>query len=210
MKTEWIDWFREQAQRPYIAEPANISDMVGWEKTMMEIDGQMIEVWMNPNAPYLIQVMKVSPPGRPPYYLPMPRRIPGRYEEGYVALPIDKHTQRYLLQVKQEQGNDPAYNYAVLGPAVQMSSYNYHRLHGDEAPQRAEWVQLVEHWYPIPQDGGMLIRKYNKVGFLEVEDVVLKENERFFTMQEIKDAIWFGLVGDHVLQALGMIKAFRG
>ena len=208
---DWREWFKRNQQGEFNAELVDYGDMEGWQETEMDFDGEIHKVLYREGAPYAIQGVKIYPPGRNPFYLPSLRRIP-KYEKGFVAIAVDKTSDRFILQAKQEQGNSPDSSFTVIAPTIQMSEYNYKRLHGGPAPQRAEWVPHVKTWYSVPQDGGMLLRKRNQVGFVEldIDSVETYPNERIFTMKEIQEAIAEGLCADHILQAIGIWTAFRG
>ncbi len=206
--SSWRDWYNSNQNYEYQVRPIHIDEMQGWSNKELDVDGQSLRVLYRDGAPYVIQAIEITPPGREPYALPMPRRYPDEIAMGYVAVPVDRHSDRIILQVKQEAGFVPDINHTVTGPGVQMSQYNYQKF----KPLRSEWVPLIKTWYPIPQDGGMLLGKYNKVGFLEldIDGIILHSHERVFTMVEVAEVIEAGLCPDHVLQALGMLKVFRG
>jgi hypothetical protein len=56
----------------------------------------------------------------------------------------------------------------------------------------------------MPQDGGKYSRKINFYGVLEKdkESIKLNENERWFTREEIREAMQEGLIAEHLAQAL--------
>jgi hypothetical protein len=205
---DWRTWYKKFQEKEYQVESINCDENVGWVETEMEIDGQILKVLYREGAPFFIQYVRVFRPDGTSYDLPLPRR-PEHLAKGYVALVADKTSDRFLVQARKEQGYDPSINHTIIGPAVQMSEYNYRGLHGGAPPQRKDWVDLAT-FYPVAQDGGMLLRKYNYVGFLELDldSIERFPNERIFTIEELREAISEGLCADHLLQALGMWKVF--
>lgn len=211
LKNDWHSWYKNNQEGDYAVEPASIDNMSGWHFYKVKVNGEYFLMFgPEKDGPFRVQPIKVTTPDRS-YYLPLLRRVPEDEAFGYVAIAVDKKSDRYILQAKKEPGYSSDMKYTAIAPPVQMSAYNYLQKHGGPKPPRSEWVSQA-FMLPVPQDGGMFLLKENMVGFIEmdIDEVELYPTERIFTSDELKEALQENLCNDHVLQALGMLKMFRG
>jgi hypothetical protein len=125
------------------------------------------------------------------------------YGEGAVVLIKARGEESFLLQAKAEPGNDPDKGYLMLNVTLSASKSNLKGL----GIKTVSWVTLFENELDLkamPQDGGKYSRKINFYGVLEKdkESIKLNENERWFTREEIREAMQEGLIAEHLAQAL--------
>lgn len=110
----------------------------------------------------------------------------------------------YLLQAKSEIGNDHIKNFILLAPTIQASATNL--LSGN-----IKYTEMVgdQELIRVPQDGGRFLEKFNLYGSLivrSISDVVEDKNFRWFTINEIAEAIQSSDINEHLLQMLGFLS----
>lgn len=111
-----------------------------------------------------------------------------------------------LLRARVEPGNEKP-GRVLLGPTLQASESNLQQAHGGNAPPRAELFPRVSDeswWVELPMDGGRFLGKNNRGALLEVQDLVPDGAEFWFSRSDLKDAVLFGLLNEHLLQLLGI------
>lgn len=208
--TDWRSWYEENQQGEFIVEAVDLDNMEGWSLHKVVVDDkEYLMFGPQSQGPYRVQGLRITN-GERIHSQALLKRFPEELAFGYVALAVDVNSDRVILQAKKEPGYSAEMKYTAIAPPVQMSAYNYLQKHGGPKPPRSDWVDRA-FMLPVPQDGGMLLHKYNHVGFLELEvdKVELLPSERIFTTEELKEALTASLCADHVLQALGMMKVFR-
>lgn len=114
-----------------------------------------------------------------------------------------------LLQAKAEPGNDSV-GCVLLAPTLQTSKSNLEVVHGGKKPPRADLVNDQIKWTSLCQDGGRNFKKRNNYAIVTVgidTDIVPTENERWFSLPELMEAIVGGYVNEHLNQAFSLLVA---
>ena len=126
------------------------------------------------------------------------------YGEGAVVVIKARGEEKFLLQAKPEPGNDYKNGQLMLNAPLSASVSNLQAAHGGKRPPRAELLDQGTKLMVIPQDGGKYLRKKNHYGWVEADPaaIVPNANERWFTLEEIREAMQEGLVSEHLCQAL--------
>lgn len=113
--------------------------------------------------------------------------------------------ERYLVSARAEPGNAGKPGLMLLGPSLQASRSNLEQAHGGKRPPRAE---LLDNgpvgWITIAHDGGRNIGKTVRYAVVEVkpESIALLSNERWFTREELQEAMAAGDLSEHLIIAL--------
>lgn len=126
--------------------------------------------------------------------------------DGVIILIVDETGGKVVLAARQEPGWGEAK--VRLGPSLQASESNLKAKHGGAKPPGAElFEQAVKA--RIPQDGGIFYKLWNWMGYVYVQeaDYVLKPNERWFTLEELRAAFLAGETSSHLLQVYGAYQA---
>lgn len=111
----------------------------------------------------------------------------------------------FLLQAKAEPGND-AEGCVLLAPTLQASKSNLEAIHGGKKPPRSELVTEDLKWYTFLQDGGRYYHKKNHYAVVDIDPDVDEKieptaNERWFTFNELQEAVLTGYANEHLIQA---------
>lgn len=126
---------------------------------------------------------------------------------GVVALACDPNMHSYLLQAKAEPGNKTL-GHLLLAPTLQASKANLEAAHGGKRPPRAELLDGREiRWTEFVQDGGIFRGKVNGYAVVLVAEHMvtsLREDERWFNVGELANAVKAGECNEHLLQALAL------
>ena len=113
---------------------------------------------------------------------------------------------RYLLAARQEPGNTTKPGNVLLGPSLQTSWSNLQQTHGGKRPPRAELLDGHDvKWVTLAMDGGRFFGKvvrYATVEETRSERIVLVDNERWFTRDELREAYSAGELNEHLCQVL--------
>lgn len=205
----WQDWLAEQREKGHM-EITNVplSNMARWSKKIVNYLGRMIEVICRDDEEFFwiegIHAHTVNENEEVFFWdQPLIRKLSG---EGYVGLARDSENQNFVISTKREPGYHASKKHTVLAPPMQMSASNLKQAHGRKKPPRWEWIEQST-FFPIPQDGGCFLEKINFVGYLELDfdKIELLPNERIFTREELKEAMYAGECNDHLLQTSGLI-----
>ena len=131
---------------------------------------------------------------------PTPTESGGRIH-GVVLLA--RHGEHFLVQAKAEPGN--ATEGCVILTATLQASHEH--LSRSDIPFVNLFYDTGTRKLDVPQDGAMFYRKINMYCFLDMQkppDAIPPEY-RWAEMREILSLADEGLVGDHLLQALGIL-----
>lgn len=126
------------------------------------------------------------------------------FGEGAVVVLKARNQDLFLLQAKLEPGNDSKRGYLMLNAPLSSSKSNLLAVHGGKRPPRAELLDDSIDLIAIPQDGGKFLGKTNFYGYQAVDpdSIELNANERWFSREEIREALAEGLITEHLSQAL--------
>jgi hypothetical protein len=206
----WQEWYTQQQAGKYEVVTASLDNMDEWKFITVEEDGQIYTMFGREDGEvYRIEGVHLTTETRS-HFQALMRRLPIGNDIGYVAIGVDRNSDRYLLQAKKEIGYTSDINYTIIAPALQTSSSNLRQVHGGPKPPRAEWVDKAT-MFPIRQDGGMFRYKVNNIGFIELDldSLELLPTERIFTTKEISEVMEAKLCNDHVMQAMGVYKLIK-
>lgn len=129
--------------------------------------------------------------------------------QGRVVLVEKRRTGEILLAARPEPGCTMP-GHIILGPALQASKANLEQAHGGKRPPRAELLDGLEvKWVRIPQDTGRIYGKYNEYGVVKVPDLNLAPNERWFTQEEIIQALLLGELNNHLVEVLAVHELLK-
>lgn len=132
--------------------------------------------------------------------------------EGAVVLIVHdmgKKGIRFLLQAKREPGN-PTGGHILLAPTIQCSLSNLRADHGGKKPPRVELLPGGDdvEWQGQYMDGGRFNGKRNQYAVLLLNDQEISKvgdnlpNERWFTADEIEEALQAGEVNIHLARVM--------
>lgn len=126
--------------------------------------------------------------------------------DGAVAVLKSTGADRYLIAAKKEPGNSTRPGCLLLSAPLSASRSNLEQAHGGKRPPRAEFTDGYEGWVEIPQDGGRFFGKKNRYAVIEVDpaSVTLRDDERWFTRDELREAVHAGELNEHLIQALAL------
>jgi oxidase EvaA len=200
MEKTWKEWLEEQRTKGAMSVKLVSLDSVGGEWGMK--DGG--KRYGRTDGKYFEMVgVEISNAGREvkSWRQPMLRETGGT---GAVVLLKACGEERYLVAAKAEPGNlRPAR--IMLAAPLQASRANLEQAHGGARPPRAELLdEAGVRWVELPQDGGRFFEKVNAYGVVEVEPekITLNQNERWFSRDELREALFAGEVNEHLSQAL--------
>lgn len=127
---------------------------------------------------------------------------------GAVVLVCDPNTHSYLLQAKAEPGNKTKLGHMLLAPTLQVSRANLEAAHGGKRPPRAELLDGREiRWTEFVQDGGIFRGKVNGYAVVLVAEHMVTgmlEDERWFSVSELANAVKAGECNEHLLQVIAL------
>ncbi len=130
--------------------------------------------------------------------------------EGAVILVTNLGSNAFLLATKAEPGNDVP-GCVLLGPTLAAGKSNLDQAHGGSRPPRAQLLDGRQvSWTSFRQDGGRFFRKTNQYAILAIDEAELGDllpNERWFTDEEMKQAILAGDCSEHLLQCIALASA---
>ncbi|MDD4476909.1 MAG: NDP-hexose 2,3-dehydratase family protein [Patescibacteria group bacterium] len=108
----------------------------------------------------------------------------------------------FLISAKAEPGNMMAGGRIFLAPSIQCSESNLSQVHGGKKTPRVDLLDGLKkiRWHLFPQDGGRYYGKNNKYAVVNVEKVAKLENERLFSVEELKEAFLDGCCNEHLSQ----------
>lgn len=115
---------------------------------------------------------------------------------------VERYCSRFLVAARQEPGNTTKPGNVLLGPSLQSSRSNLKQVHGGKHPPRAELLDEQDiKWVEMTMDGGRFIGKVNRYAVVEVKEIdsiTLADNERWFTRDDLRDALFAGEVNEHL------------
>lgn len=117
----------------------------------------------------------------------------------------DHVEEKYLVSARAEPGNTGKPGLMLLGPSLQASRSNLEQAHGGKRPPRAELLDNGPvDWVTIAIDGGRNTGKTVRYAVVDVkpESITLLPNERWFTRDEIWEALTSGDLSEHLIIAL--------
>lgn len=121
--------------------------------------------------------------------------------EGALVLVKAVGEEKYLVSAKAEPGND-ADGCVLLAPTLQASMSNILQAHGGARPPRADLVASNTSWWTIFKDGGKFYHKVNHAVMIELDGLEPLQNERWFTRDELRQAMFKGECNEHLLELL--------
>ena len=129
--------------------------------------------------------------------------------QGVVIVLKKNGKESFLLQAKMEPGNYAGTGYVMLNATISASHSNLTQEHGGRKPMHAELIgaEVLKNLVTIPQDGGKYLGKRNFYGVIEIDDAVVAEislgsNERWFSLEEMREAMEEDRVSEHLAQAM--------
>jgi len=200
MEATWQEWLLDQRSRGTMSVKLVTLDNVGggWG---MQNDGKH---YGRTDGTYFEMIgVKITNAGREvtQWEQPMLRETGG---PGALVLIKARGEENYLVAAKAEPGN-PRPGRILLAPPLQASKANLKQAHGGKRPPRAELLdEGGVRQTDLPQDGGRYFEKVNTYSVVEVESekIILNQNERWFTRDELREAFFAGEVNEHLSQAL--------
>lgn len=126
--------------------------------------------------------------------------------EGFIVFAKAKGEDLFLIRAKLEPGAPSRYGYVSLNTPLAASKSNLEAVHGGKKPPRAEFKDGAKTC-PVLIDPGKFAGKVNHCGFVEIDDpnfLELRDDERWFTRDELREAIQAGVVSSHLLEALAV------
>lgn len=199
----WKEWFEEQqAVVKMSARVIFLSRVLGWQwlkKVIKRIDGAFFQV-------VGVRVKALGAQNGVMIWDQPMIRIVG---QGAIILFHTRDKNFFLIQAKTEPGN-ASYRHVLLAPTIQASYSNLRGLHGGKKPPRIEFLSPQMRLVGIRQDGGCFYLKVNKYGFVEIgsqSEIDLLPNERWFTRQELAQAVAIGCANEHLVQSFGLMNA---
>jgi len=119
----------------------------------------------------------------------------------------------FLVRAHEEGGNDPEKRFVMLSASVQASPSNLARTHGGPAPQRADLIPVESSGFKFAQDqqqdSGRFLNKKVKIMLIErpdLEELELIDNERIFTLRELREAVLAGECNSHLCEAMAYFE----
>jgi hypothetical protein len=128
--------------------------------------------------------------------------------QGCIIILVDEESKDILIQAKPEPGNMSEQRFMALYSALTASLSNLKQEHGGKKPPRAELFEKNEEpLFPVLCDGGRCYRKVNNYGmiFINKSEIVLNDNERWFTVYELSEALMDGYICEHLLASIGLL-----
>ncbi len=130
--------------------------------------------------------------------------------EGAVMIVVGSD-EEVLLTFKAEPGNTDVQGMGYLAPTLQASWANMQKSHGGGSPTGAALAEdeRVE-WVRVAKDGGRFINSFNRLGVLHLsfednrDEISVASNQRWFTREELKEAMIAGACNAHLREALGL------
>lgn len=126
---------------------------------------------------------------------------------GVVVVATNPEKDRFILSAREEPGNSPEKNYTLLAAPFQASKSNLDKVHDGGPPPRLEWYENA-NLFDQSQDGGRYRDKYNQIGFVIIEDfdsIELADNERIYTLDELRDAMYAGDCNSHLVEVMAFV-----
>ena len=113
-----------------------------------------------------------------------------------------------LVTFKAEPGNTEAEGHGYLAPTLQASWDNLNRAHGGLSPTGAALTDDDRvRWVRFAKDGGRHISSFNRLGVLivdSIEDVEIAPGQRWFTRDELRDAMFAGECNSCLREVIGL------
>jgi len=198
---DWNQWLQQrQAASKMEATPIGLAEIRGWETTSESVQRP-------DEAFFKVGGMNIAPTAQ--------REVsswdqPAIYEkgEGAIMLLRNLYNESFLIQAKAEPGND-SLGCVLLAPTLQASMSNLQAAHGGKKPPRAELITEEVKWTSLCQDGGRYYHKKNRYAIVVVdnEELQLTENERWFSIEELSEAVLQGCANEHLAQAYALYMA---
>lgn len=200
MSTEnWQIWYEEQIKKSQMdVKRIPLCDTEGWD---MQADGD----FGRPDGAFFKFVgTHISVGDKQRELAAWDQPLVKEVGEGVVVVVKSKGQDLFLVQAKLEPGNNPDNGYIMLNAPLSASKSNLEAKHGGKKPPRAELYNDKTQLCPLPQDGGKYLQKTNHYGWVEVdlEDIEIGENERWFSRSELREALVAGYVAEHLSQAI--------
>lgn len=129
---------------------------------------------------------------------------------GAVVLIVNENDEM-LITARMEPGNpaENGFNYVLIGPTIQASKSNLDQAHGGKKPPYSELLNQIKDiaWTGLWQDGGRDFKKLNYYAIIRVrkDEITLLPDARWFTPNEIAEAITNGDTNEHLSQALALL-----
>lgn len=194
----WQEWLAaERAKGTMSAEVVALTNVQGW-------DMQQGGAWFGrPDGKFFDVIgVRITNAGREVQIWDQPM-VRETGAPGAVVLVKAKDTERYLVSARAEPGTDRQ-GCILLGPTLQASSANLAQVHGGKRPPHADILDTyAPNWVQLHQDGGRNFQKVNQHAVVVIEDkdeIAIGPNERWFTHEELADAIRAGEANEHLIQ----------
>jgi len=198
---DWKKWLEEKQQEsPMKVAEINLENMNGWKTSLVSVRR------LDSGFFKLLGFRITSAIKREISSWDQPMVV--ETGKGVVVL-VYSSTKGVLLQAKAEPGNDSP-GCMLLAPTLQTSKSNLEAVHGGKKPPRADLITDQVKWFSLCQDGGRYFKKRNNYAIVTVDvdtDIVPTENERWFSLPELMEAIIGGHVNEHLNQTFSLLVA---